>query len=73
MVQTVTGHSYHCLAPPPQSILQKVTINISILLATAKKSVFTHSQAELEIEVEDTYSFSEVIYVECNYSQIPLI
>jgi hypothetical protein len=50
-----------------------VTINISILIAPAEKSVFTHSQTQAEIEVEATSSVSEVIYIECNYSKIPLI
>ena len=42
---------------PPQSVLQKVTINISILIAPPEKSIFTHSQTEVEIEVEDTNCF----------------
>jgi hypothetical protein len=50
-----------------------VTINISILIAPAEKSVFTHSRKEVEMEVQATNSVSEVIFVECNYSKIPVI
>ena len=74
MLQLLTGHSHHCPHPPtPQSVLQKVTINISILIAPAEKSVFTHSWTEVEIEVQATNSVSEVTFVECDYSKIHVI
>jgi hypothetical protein len=75
MVQTASHWPLiplHPSTPARQSVLQKVTINIGILLSPAEKSVFMHSQTEAETEVEATYSVSEVIYIECNYSKIPL-
>ena len=67
------GSDSHTTGPPTSPVLQKVTINISILIAPAETSVFTHSRTEVEIEVEAINLVSEVIFIECNYSKIPII